>query len=233
MITVYTIAYNEEVMLPFFIKWYRERFPDCKIVVYDNESTDKTRQIAFENNCEVISFDTKNKFEDAIHMNIKNQCWKEAKTNWVIVCDTDELLDIKQEILLLEEKQDTTIISTQGWNMVNKNESSNLEDIKSGFKHDPQSKYILFNKSKIIEINYDAGGHNIKPSGNIKYSTRIYSLCHFKYLSEDYMVNRYKLFQSRLSDTNKKFGWGVHYNTSEENIRQSYKNSKNILSKIL
>ena len=112
MITIYTIAYNEEIMLPHFIKWYRERFPNCRIVIHDNESTDDTVKIALENNCEVISFDTKNKFEDAIHMNIKNQCWKEAKTNWVIVCDTDELLDIKQEILLLEEKQDTTINST-------------------------------------------------------------------------------------------------------------------------
>ena len=54
MITIYTIAYNEEVMLPFMIKWYRERFPECKIVVYDNFSTDKTEEIALSNDCQVV-----------------------------------------------------------------------------------------------------------------------------------------------------------------------------------
>ncbi len=233
MITVYTIAYNEEVMLPFFIKWYRERFPDCKIVIYDNESTDNTVKIALENNCEIISFNTNNKFEDAVNMYIKNTCWKVASTSWVVVCDADELLSIDQNTLIEEDKKGTTIISTQGWNMVNKDELTDIEQIQFGFKHDHQSKKILFNKEKIKEMNYDPGAHNIRPIGDVKYSEKIYSLCHFKYLSEDYLVNRYKLLQSRLSETNKRYGWGVHYNTSEENIRQSYKNSKNILSKIL
>jgi len=233
MITVYTIAYNEEVMLPFFIKWYRERFPDCKIVIYDNESTDNTVKIALENNCEIISFNTNNKFEDAVNMYIKNTCWKVASTSWVVVCDADELLSIDQNTLIEEDKKGTTIISTQGWNMVNKDESTDIEQIQFGFKYDYQSKKILFNKEKIKEMNYDPGAHNIRPIGDVKYSEKIYSLCHFKYLSEDYLVNRYKLLQSRLSETNKRYGWGVHYNTSEENIRQSYKNSKNILSKIL
>jgi len=35
--TIYTITYNEELMLPYFIRHYRLRFPNCKIVVYDNE----------------------------------------------------------------------------------------------------------------------------------------------------------------------------------------------------
>ena len=56
MITIYTIAYNEEMILPFFIVWYRDRFPDCKIIVYDNYSTDNTKQVALNDNCEVIYY---------------------------------------------------------------------------------------------------------------------------------------------------------------------------------
>ena len=36
MITIYTITYNEEFIIPYFIKWYRDIFVDCKIIIYDN-----------------------------------------------------------------------------------------------------------------------------------------------------------------------------------------------------
>ena len=94
MITIYTITYNEEVVLPYFITWYRNRFPDCRIVVYDNYSTDNTEKIALEHNCEVIKYDTNNQLSDSKYLEIKNNCWKTANTDWVIVCDCDEFLDV-------------------------------------------------------------------------------------------------------------------------------------------
>jgi len=63
-------------MLPFMIKWYRERFPNCLIIVYDNESTDRSVQIALENNCKVISYSTNNQLSDSKYLEIKNNCWK-------------------------------------------------------------------------------------------------------------------------------------------------------------
>ena len=71
-ITIYTVAYNEELMLPFFIKHYRTLFPECHIVVYDNQSTDRTVEIAKESNCEVIQYDTDNKISDRKYLEIKN-----------------------------------------------------------------------------------------------------------------------------------------------------------------
>ena len=56
MITVYTMAYNEEVFLQYMIDHYRSKFPNCHIVVYDNQSTDRTIEIALRNNCEVQNF---------------------------------------------------------------------------------------------------------------------------------------------------------------------------------
>jgi hypothetical protein len=233
MITIYTIAYNEEIVLPFMIKWYRDRFPNCKIVVYDNYSTDNTEKIALENNCEVIKFDTNNEFRDDIHMQIKNTCWKDAKTDWVITCDTDELLNIDSNELKNEQDKGTTIIKTLGWNMVNLNNKIVFEKIEHGFIHIHQSKKILFNKSKVKEMNYDVGAHNIKPKGVILYSEKVYNLCHFKYLSGDYLVERYKTLNSRLSQINIRNRWGTHYNAKEENLRTSFENSKKGLTKIL
>jgi glycosyltransferase involved in cell wall biosynthesis len=70
-VTIFTVTYNEELLLPFFIRHYRERFPNCNIVVYDNESTDNTVKIAKENNCGVITFKTNNQYYESSLMEIR------------------------------------------------------------------------------------------------------------------------------------------------------------------
>ncbi len=76
MITIYTMAYNEDVFLQYMINHYRSRFSNCHIVLFDNESTDNTRQIALDNNCEVKDFKTNNTIDDLKIQHLKNNCWK-------------------------------------------------------------------------------------------------------------------------------------------------------------
>lgn len=99
MIHIFTIAYNEALMLPHFIAHYRAMFPDCAITVYDNMSSDATVDIALSENCEVVPYDTGGKLSDAKYLEIKNHCWKQAKSDWVLVCDADELCFITQSHL--------------------------------------------------------------------------------------------------------------------------------------
>ena len=77
MITIYSLAYNEELLLQFMIDHYKERFPSCKIIIYDHMSTDKTVEIAKLNNCEVRTFDTGGKIDDNKYLEIKKN-----KTNY-------------------------------------------------------------------------------------------------------------------------------------------------------
>ena len=42
-VTLYTICYNEQEMLPYFLNHYSKMVD--KIVVYDNQSTDNSRKI--------------------------------------------------------------------------------------------------------------------------------------------------------------------------------------------
>jgi len=116
MIEIFTICYNEEIILQKFIDHYRTRFPNCEITIYDNMSTDNSRQIAIKNGCKVLEYDSNNEIRDDLYLEIKNNCWKQAKTDWVLICDTDEFLDINQEQL---EKEDCSIILSKGYNMVN------------------------------------------------------------------------------------------------------------------
>lgn len=230
MLTVHTITYNEEVILEFFINHYRKMFPDCRIVIYDNESTDKTVTIAKDNKCEVITYCTNNTLQDSKYLEIKNNCWKDSKTNWNIACDCDELIHISQDELIKEEKLETNIISTEGFTMMNNTEIIDLQNMQYGYRDKGYDKKILFDKNIVKEIGYKPGCHTCVPISHenkiLKYSDNKYKILHYHGISPTYVVNRRKEFAKRLSEENKKHGWGFHYNFSEKTIRDFFNDTE-------
>lgn len=233
MITVYTICFNEEFMLPHFIAHYRKMFPNCRIVVYDNQSTDATRAIALENGCEIVEYDTGGKLDDLTYLKIKNNCWKDAKTDWVLVADCDEFLDIDETELGFLIKSDCTVVRSKGFNMVNMNDDMNLESITHGIRSESYDKIYLFDKSHIHETDYEPGAHKARIKGWIARSYVTYRCRHYKYVNPDYMVARHKVFASRLSDENKKRGYGGHYLYNEEQIRNEFSEARKQAIKII
>ncbi len=222
MITIYTVAYNEEVFLQFMIDHYRTRFPNCHIVVYDNESTDKTVEIAKSNGCEVVTYGTNQKISDSKYLEIKNNCWKTAKTDWVLVCDVDELLNITQAELEAEDAIGTTIVRSEAYNLINMKDDYDLAGIKYGSRCEPYDKYYLFKRAVLSQINYTPGCHVAHPVGTVRTSATPYKLYHYKCLNPDFHAARYKEYATRLSDENRRNGWGNHYNQSESDIRNGY-----------
>jgi len=236
MVTVYTITYNEEVMIEFFINHYRKIFPNCEINVYDNYSTDLTVDIAKKYGCNVIPYDTNNELSDETYLQIKNNAWKNSKTDWVIVCDCDEFIEINESQLINEEKKLTNIVKPIGYSLMNNDEIINIKNMKYGFKDSGFDKCILFNKKFIKEINYSVGSHGCHPveyNNDVKYNDTEYRLLHYKYLSPTYTVNRHKMFGERLSENNKKKGWGIHYSFSSESIIKYYEETNKHLIKLL
>lgn len=222
MITIYTVAYNEELQLPYLIKHYRDRFPECEIIVYDNMSNDKTADIALNNNCNVIKFDTNNEFQDLKHIEIKNNCWKTANTDWVLTCDVDELLDINKDQLIEEEMKGSTIIKSEGYNMINMEDNLDITNIKYGVRSIYYDKPYLFNKKFIKEINYDPGCHSCNAIGKINYSDIAYKAYHYNFINLELSIKKYKHYASRLSSENKKNGWGFHYMMAQEKIIEEF-----------
>jgi hypothetical protein len=237
MITVHVITYNEEITIEFFINHYRERFPNCEINIYDNYSTDKTVEIGKKYNCNIIMYDTNNELNDEKYLEIKNNIWKNSNTDWVVICDCDELIEITENELLLEESQLTNIIKPIGYSLMNNNnELIELKNMVYGFRDIGFDKCILFNKKHIKEINYSVGAHSCHPltyDNNIKYNTNLYRLLHYKYLSPTYTVNRHKMFGDRLSNINKTRAWGIHYTFSSESIVKYYEDKEKELIKLL
>lgn len=229
MITIYTLTYNEEVMIEFFIQHYRKNFPNCIINIFDNESTDNTVEIAKSYGCNITTYNTNGTISDSEYLNIKNNCWKNATTDWVLVCDCDELLDINENDLLTEINNNTTIIQTKGFDMINISENPidiTLENIKNGVHNQMYNKKILFNKVKINEINYQPGCHLATPKGEVVNSKQVYKLLHYKYINLNYLIERYQLFNSRLSEENRIKKWGVQYTYNEEIITSYFNELK-------
>ena len=209
MITAYTPAYNEEVLIQFMIDHYRKRFPGCHIVVHDNMSTDDTVKIALANGCQVIPYDTGDQLQDRRLTDIKNNCWKSAKTDWVLVCDVDELLDINEAELKQEEVVGVSMIRTDCYDMINLADNFDIAGMKHGIKSPLAGKSLLFNKRLISQINYQPGAHECHPVGTVIYSQKMYKLYHYTAINERHTYEKCLVNTARLSPENIKNGWGL------------------------
>lgn len=227
------MAYNEELLLQFMIDHYRSRFPDCHIVVNDNESTDRTKEIALSNNCEVLTYSTNSLVDDIKLRDLKNNCWRSAKTDWVLVCDVDELLDINEKDLENEDQLGSTIIKSEGYTMVNMEDNYDFINIKHGIRDTQYDKFFLFNKKKVLNINYECGAHQANPSGLIKFSNTAYKLYHWRFIHPDLTIIRNKMTAPRLSTINLKTGMGAYVLESEETSRIAFEDIRKRVKKIL
>lgn len=232
MITVYTITYNEQLLIQFMIDHYRTRFPGCRIVVYDNISTDKTVKIALANGCEVIPYDTNNQIQDSRYIHIKDNCWKNALTDWVVVCDLDELLDINAAKLKKEEGAGTSIIRSEGYCMINMADNLDIAGMQYGVRASGYDKVHVFNKQLISAINYTIGGHGCNPKGTITYSKRAYKLYHYMFINEGLTVEKFRTYSSRLSPENLKHGWGMHYLFPPEQMHDAYIENRQLAKRV-
>lgn len=233
MVTIHVITYNEEILIEFFINHYRKNFPNCIIKLYDNYSTDNTVNIAKKYGCEINYYDSNDKLSDSKFLEIKNHCWKNSTTDWVIVCDCDELININHIDLIKEQNNGTTIIKFDGYTLINYENDIQLKNIKYGFKDEIYSKSVLFNSKKIKEVNYSPGCHTCHPIGEVKWSLLNYKLLHYKFLNVNYTISRYKLFAERLSDENLQKRWSIHYIKTTEEIINLYETYKNKVHEVL
>ena len=235
-IHIFILCYNEEVLLPNTIKFYKNRFPNCIITIYDNLSTDESVSIAKKHNCNVISFNTNGENNVYIKRDLVNKCWNNIKKGWVIVADMDEWLDITIDDLINEYNNKTTILKIKGIDMIGESNNILLNDIdldkiNKYIDNDFESKNICFLREKIVSMNYTCGHHKCKPTGIIKYSNKIYYLKHMNYLGLEFLINKMTNRYIRSINMQKK-NLSRHYHEDKEKIIQDY-NNKLISSKLI
>lgn len=194
--------------------------------VYDNHSTDNSREIALEEGA-IVSLFGSNFFDDQNNLEQKNKCWVGSDADFVICCDCDEILFANENIyqrLARIRFEGATIIKTIGWQiMSNEMPKENLTEITNGFRFDNYSKNIVFNPKAIKEINYGPGAHKCNPVGDVVWSDDSLYVLHYKHIGGvQRTIDRYKILSKRMSKNNRRKGYGIHYDRTPGSLREEW-----------
>jgi glycosyltransferase involved in cell wall biosynthesis len=241
-IWVYTLTFNESHFVKNFLRAYKDVE---KIIVYDNMSTDNTVSLLKEDpRVEVRINDSGGKIRDDIYLQIKNNCWKEARglADWVIICDFDEIfthaLPPNEFNLDLSElgpfSENVDIIQPFGY-MIYSTDMLMGEDYNPLYQAEPlkgiydanSEKLCCFRPDKIAEINYTPGCHDAAPVGIEGHSPLIhhypeFKLIHFKYINIKTYFDRLMQYSARMSAYNLAHGYGIHYTWSFNDHMEIY-----------
>jgi len=216
-ITIYTMSYNEEKMLPFFLDHY-SKFA-TRVVIYDNESTDNTVKIAKEHPLvkEIYSVKTGDSFDESIQVKIKNSCWEKDTSDYVMIVDTDELIYHEDGIVNYIKSNEQPVYRCIGYNMISesfpKGGESITSQIKSGVFDRMYCKPVIFNPNIITKADFEPGLHNGRfyneTSEFIPKESEL-KMLHYKNIGFKYRIDRHKMFSKRMSEYNKKTGASIH-----------------------
>ena len=232
---LYLLCYNEATLIGPTIDHYQTRFPNCRITILDNESTDNSVAIARSKGCRIHSWCSDQSIDDGKYIQFKDHFWKEIpvldqeSNDWVIMADMDEWLSISLAELEEENARGTTILTTAGYNMTADSQKEDLSDlnlhtITTGFFWKTECKSVCFKRAEIQEMNYAIGAHSCHPVGRIQLSERKYVLKHMEPLGLAFMIAK---FSGRYKRTEKRRlqgeHWaGIHYTDNIAKIAERY-----------
>jgi len=97
--------------------------------------------------------------------------------------------------------------------------------VKYGAKDNMYNKCLMFNMHTIKEINYDYGAHKCYPKTNNQLTIYQYNnvyLYHAKWLTYQYVEQKYKNLENKLSDFNIQNNFGIEYKNTENIIKNQY-----------
>ncbi len=227
VIHLYTLCWNEERILPFFLDHYRDKVD--RILVYDNGSKDRSLEIlANEPNATVAHFDTPDDSFVYEELRLSEAIWQASRgvADWVIILDMDEFLLVPnfRGYLSSLSARGVTAVRAVGFDMVSLDFPSGkialTEQITRGFRAVANDKPCIFNPNAIARTNFTLGRHGANPEGEVRWPERPEMLLlHYKTLGWDYYMERMAILASGLKRKDIELGLGAHYLFTEEEHR--------------
>lgn len=234
-IDLHTICYNEIKIAPFAIEYWK-LFAD-HVYVYDSGSTDGCLELfaQYPDWITVVHYDTDG-FQDDVNEHIKSTCWMNSTADICVVTEFDEFIYCKDwdaEIDFLNANN-VALCGEQIYNMVfdvfpEYSPGVLIHKINGAKgKFDPGfGKTCIINPHKCEVLQYTPGGHNVcgRINGYRAISNNIY-LFHNKYLGIEYLIDRFRFYDSRQNENDKLHGWGVEYRWNDETIIAKFNSIK-------
>lgn len=230
-IHVYTVAWNEESILPHFLRFYA-RLAE-RIVVYDNGSDDATAALVRAHpRAELRSYDTGGTLHDGVKAELLSSCYREVRgvADWVIAVDCDELLYHPRllEVLARYAREGVTLPRVRGYSMVTDDPVPPAGDARLlperyawGAPNPNFDKRCVF--APEVDIRFGFGQHRCAPAGPVVESREAaLKLLHYKHFCVDHVWRRYRRLRPRLSRFNRERGLGFHYRESRRRIQKSH-----------
>jgi len=231
-LTIYLLCYNEEILLPHTLHHYKTRFPKAHfIILLDTATTDKSEAVARDAGCEVIPWTANNGMDTGTDIKtmtrMKNNIWKTAITDWILIADMDEWLEITEEQLANEDTAGNTMLHCRGLQIVGDSSSLTLEDIdlhslRTGFFDIIFNKHICFKRSEITEINFTDGAHKSSEQGRVQYGKKIYMMKHMNFLGFPWFEAKMKARYQRTHYNRHKYRCSGHYSDKDDFIQKKW-----------
>jgi glycosyltransferase involved in cell wall biosynthesis len=228
-IDLYTTCWNEERMIPFFLRHY-EPLVD-RIVVFDDGSTDRSRDLLGASKKVELRKLEHGESPHLEHIKEMNRCWKESRgrADWVMIADIDEHIfhPSLRDCLRQCQKDGVTVLDPVGYEMVSLDFSAPQAElsktIRRGVRFHLLDKKAVFDPNAIEEINYTPGRHLAAPSGRVIFpAQREVRLLHYRHLGLEYVLLRSKEMKGRNTAFDLKMGWGSHYLRSDDEIKRDF-----------
>lgn len=234
-IRVYTVCWNEALMLPHFLRHYR--FAE-EIVVYDHGSTDNSAAIvrSFPNTT-LRRLHCPDEIHESYLLHVKNHAYRECRgqADFVVVVDVDEFLyhPAIDDVLARYKAEGVTVPKVKGYNMVSDrfprlNEEF-LQIVRRGVADDTTvedyinayGKRCVFDPS--VEINFQPGCHECDPRGGVRESASAeIMLLHCKFMGLEYTLKRHGEYRRRLSEEMIRKGWWYQYTWPDGRVAELF-----------
>ena len=190
-IHVYSVMWNEEFILPYFLRHYTQ-FADVFII--NHHCTDKTLEIA-KNKATILDYPFHRQFTERDHSRAFKLAYeKYSKGADLVMCvDADEFI--------LNEKLDGDLIKVTSYMMISEKPPTTdgqiYDEIKTGVRMRSFDKPIIFNP--LLDIRFGNGRHTVE-AGIEPLRTGVRML-HYKYLGKNYYFERSRLVYPRKDKT--------------------------------
>lgn len=214
MIFTLLVALNEEDLLPYQLE-HCMTYSD-KVIVYDNESSDRTIEIAKEFGADVRTFKTGGKVNDKSMIDVFNLSYLhlQSSEDWMFCHSVDEFIiskcgDIRERIAEYNVYGVNAIEAKLYEMIADKSTDKFVNRLHYGYPAENPWAQKVFAYRRGIIPNWSIGAHGFSVNVN-KPSIDDFIIAHAKYaLGLDRVIERHK--KLAVSDINKSHMWSWHF----------------------